>query len=682
MGDVFTILDLVIFFGALIVVMGVGLYAGRKEETSGDYYLAGRSVRWWGVAGSIFGSNVSANHMVGMMGVGFTIGFAQSHFELGAIAGLMLLCYGFLPVYRKLNLYTLSEYLEKRYDARSRISYAVIMVLIMVVVQMGPGLYIGARSICLVLGGDAVHEVEADGADEKLTSIQVNKNYYYGFVIALAVVAAGYTIQGGLKAVIMTDVLQSVLLLAAGLVVAWLTFHRLGGWGAMMSLDAAQDGAQKMHLYLPSNHAQLPWTGVLTGLMAMHFFYWGTNQFIVQRALGAQSDAEARLGIVTAGFLKLLIPFFSICGGVAAFYLFRRELPGQKIDSDAVFTQLVLLIIPAGYGIVGLISAGVIGAILSSVDSMMNSAATIVAVDLYQRYINPQASDRQMIWIGRVAIVVFVIIAALVAIFILDPNSTDNFFLQIANYQNYFTPGLLIAFAMGMFWRRGTATAGFATIVAGVVFSWGVEAGYNHYVGGGLSREAYELVLNPAQLENLTEEKAFPEELKGMTSEQRTEYLATQGSQMSTTVRYFGPQLNFFHRVVFVLGLSAIVYVLVSFVTHRDPEKERYTWTDLGGHAPEDLRHIFLAILASILVFAGLGTLLYQDILTPLLSASFAFLWTFVLFARAAATSIAKRVASGDKDAGRSAIALWITEDRLWAGLLCGWAVFMMYYFK
>ncbi len=682
MGDVFTPLDLVIFFGALVAVMGIGLYAGRKEDTSSDYYLAGRSVRWWGVAGSIFGSNVSANHMVGMMGVGFSVGFAQSHFELGAIAGLMLLCYGFLPVYRKLNLYTLSEYLEKRYDERSRICYAIIMVLIMVVVQMGPGLYIGARSICLVLGGDAVHEVAAEGANEGLTNIQVNTNYYYAFVIALAVVAAAYTIQGGLKAVIMTDVLQSILLLAAGLLVAVLVFHRLGGWGAMMALDAAEDGAQKMHLYLPSNHQQLPWTGVLTGLLAMHFFYWGTNQFIVQRALGARTDAEARLGIVTAGFLKLLIPFFSICGGVAAFYLFRRELPGRTIDSDAVFTELVLLIIPAGYGIIGLISAGVIGAILSSVDSMMNSSATIVAVDLYQRYINPEATDRQMIWIGRIAIVVFVTSAALVAVFVLDPNSKDNFFLQIANYQNYFTPGLLVAFALGMFWRRGTAAAGFAAIVAGVVFSWGVEAGYNKFVGSDMSQPVYELILDPVKLDSLTDKSSLPAELQNMNSEQLAAYLKNRSDELPTVVRYFGPQLNFFHRVVFVLGLSAVVYVLVSLVTHRDPEKERYVWTDLGGHAPTDLSRAFLGIAGSLAVFAILGVLMYQAILTPLTAAVLAFSWTFVLFARAAATSIAKRVAAGGEDAGRSPAGLWITEDRLWAGLLSGLAVFLMFYFK
>lgn len=678
MGDVFQTLDLVIFFVALISVMAIGLYAGRKEDTSSDYYLAGRSVRWWGVAGSIFGSNVSANHMVGMMGLGFTVGFAQSHFELGAIAGLMLLCYGFLPVYRKLNLYTLSEYLGARYDERSRICYAVIMVVIMAIVQMGPGLYIGSRSICLVLGGDAVSEIQVEGQDEATTKVHVNRTYYNTFVIALAVVAAAYTIQGGLKAVIMTDVLQSCLLLAAGLVVAWLTFQRLGGWEAMMALDSAPTGAHKMHLYLPSNHEKLPWTGVLTGLMAMHCFYWGTNQFIVQRALGARSDREARLGIVTAGFLKLTIPFFSICGGIAAYYLFQRDLPDRQIDSDAVFTELVLLIIPAGYGIIGLISAGVIGAILSSVDSMMNSAATIVAVDIYQRHFNPDADDRQMIRVGRISIAVFVTMAAAVAIFVLNPNSEENFFLQIADYQNYLTPGLLVAFVLGIFWRRGTAAAGFATIVAGVFFSWGVESGYNRYLG--MPPALHQLVTEEKTLDQF-KEKDLPAEMRGLSRADQMAYVKEQERKITAVIQYFGPRLNFFHRVVIVLGLSAVVYVIVSLVTKRDPEKERFIWTDLGGHDPTDLKHVFIAILLSVLIFAGLAVAVYLHAVAATLAAWASALWTFLLFVRMSSRSIQRRVAVGGEDAARSTFTLWLTEDRLWAGLLCGMAMFMMYYF-
>lgn len=646
MGEVFTTLDLVIFFAALVGVMVVGLIAGRSEKTSEDYFLAGRSVPWWGVAGSIFGSNVSANHMVGMMGIGFSIGFAQSHFELGAIFGLMVLCYGFLPVYRKLNVYTLSEYLGRRYDERSRLAYAVIMLVIMVVVQMVPGLYIGARSICVLMGGDAIETVaEISGAvipenangeqqTEQTTAGKqkrnVNQTYYNVFVIALAVIAAGYTIFGGLKAVIWTDVIQSVLLLAAGIGVAILTFQKIGGWAAMMALDQA--GAHKMSLYRPMNDPDLPWTGVFTGLMTLHCFYWGTNQFIVQRALAARSDAEARLGIVAAGFLKLLIPFFAIASGVAAFYLFQAE--NQAVDPDAVFPEVVKLVIPIGTGIVGLIAAGLIGAILSSIDSMMNSAATIVTIDVYKRHINPDATDRQMILVGRVSIVAFVTLAALMAIVVLNPNSKENFFLQIVDYSGYLTPGLLVAFVLGMFWRGATGTGAFVIMLAGVLFSWIVQYIYDNFLG-----------IHPA------------------------------------IAGYLGSELNFFHRVVVVIALCVLLHVAISLKGQPDAEKSRLTWTDLGGHAAGDLKNLLTAFVVSIAFFALLGWVMVMEWFTPSACAWIGAAWTMLMFVRAIGRSMAKRRAADDGDHPTNPLAAVLREDRFWAAILCAMAVFMLYYF-
>ena len=695
MGDVFSTLDLVIFFGTLIVVMAVGLIAGRREETSEDYFLAGRTIPWWGVAGSIFGSNVSANHMVGMMGIGFSIGFAQSHFELGAIFGLLVLCFGFLPVYRKLRVYTLSEYLGRRFDDRSRVAYAVIMVIIMAVVQMVPGLYIGARSVCVLVGGDAVYEetieyqptvgdlsADAETAQpEKVGQIKQRSDttWYAGFVIALAIVSAAYTIFGGLKAVVWTDMIQSVLLLGAGIVIAVLTFNRLGGWSEMMSLDAAAGDAAKMHLYLPSNHPQLPFTGVFTGLIAMHCFYWGTNQFIVQRALGARSDSEARLGIIAAGFLKLLIPFFAIGGGVAAFYVFKSEMPDKTIAPDVAFTELVKLVIkPVGYGVIGLISAGVIGAILSSIDSMMNSAATIVTFDIYKKFIKPDASDREMIFVGRLSIVAFVVLAAVMAIFVLDPNSEANFFLQIADYQNYLTPGLLVAFVMGMFWKRGTATAAIVTIAAGIIFSWGVEAGYNNLHG-----------MNPAVYQVATDQMPrgavklsdLPENVRDKNLSEINQYIDAESQKLSTVNQFLGAKLNFFHRVVGVLALCIAIFIIVSLLTAGDAEKSRLVWTDLGGHSPSDLKRLLTAIGASICVLAILGYIMYRGWLSPAFAAILGAGWTLTMFWGTLGRLLAKRFQAGDMTLANHPYRALLQEDRFWAGILCAMAVFMHFYF-
>ena len=692
-------LDYIIFFATLIGAMLVGFIVGRQENTSEDYFLAGRSIRWFGVAGSIFGSNVSANHMIGMLGVGFSIGFAQSHFELGAIAGLLLMCYGFLPVYRKLKVYTLSEFLEHRYDHRSRLMYAIIMVILMAFVQMVPALYIGSRTICELIGNDAIVTQEGpsagtendttetrpqDNGDRTVAEISqpnkakrfVNMTYYSWFVIALAVIAASYTILGGLKAVVYTDVIQSVLMLIAGIAVALFTFNEIGGWGAMMAFDNAA-ASSKMNLYLPTNHPQLPWTGVLTGLMFMHCFYWGTNQFIVQRALAATSDKEARIGIIAAGFLKLLIPFFAIATGVAAYYLFQidAQFKGQQIDPDTAFPVLVnTLISPLGMGLVGLIAAGLIGAILSSIDSMMNSAATIITIDIYQRYLKPDASDQEMIRVGRYIIIVLMAAAALLAIYVINPNSEANFFLTIADYSNYLTPGLLVAFILGIFWKRGTTNAAFVAILAGVAFSVIVPKVYD----SNMSRTEYDLVLSETQdLETLVssmQRKNFSADLQEMTiPELETHLKSNIQPDINSLRKTFGPKLNFFHRVIFVIGLTAILYIVISYFEQPDPEKSRITWTDLGGHDPGHLKSLGLTILVSVAIYALLGWLMVSGSLDQVIAAFIAAGWTMAVYAR--------QVLRTKHDETRDAISLLLRDERSLAGLLAASAMFMMYYF-
>jgi SSS family solute:Na+ symporter len=718
MGEVFQTLDIVLFFAALIGVMAIGLIAGRNEKTSEDYFLAGKSIPWWGVAGSIYGSNVSANHMVGMMGVGFSIGFFQSHFELGAILGLMVLCYFFLPVYRKLGVYTLSEYLGKRYDDRSRVSYAIIMVIIMAVVQMVPGLYIGSRTICVLLGGAAVEEVvlpsaaqpaaaqpastqqpaaieSADAtaantaaddapasngevvasAEAAPTKTNVKFGYYALFVILLAGISGAYTIFGGLKAVVWTDFMQSMLLLVAGIAIAILTFNELGGWSEMMRLDQAEArDVQRMHVYLPPNHPQLPWTGVLTGLFAMHCFYWGTNQFIVQRALGAKSDSDANLGIIAAGFLKLLIPFFAIAPGVAAFYLFREKMPGRTISPDAVFPELVMYVIPAGYGLVGIIGAGLIGAILSSIDSMMNSAATIVTMDIYQKYINPNATDKQLIRAGRISIIGFVLLATLLALFIMDPNSDANFFLQIVNYQNYLTPGILVAFFMGMFWKRGTATGAFCAIIAGIVLSWAAVEVYDSQYG--MPRPFYDVLMEQTTVEEINISK-LPDAYKEMTHDELRPVIDGFSSRITSVSRTFGPSLNFFHRVVFVIPLSALLHIIVSLMTRPDEEKSRLNWTDVGGHRPSDLKNLVIRILGTIAIFAILAVLMVYETITPAVASCLASVVTFASFQHHIALN--RRTTVDDTDA--EFIVPLPRDDRFWASLLCSAAVFLHYFY-
>jgi SSS family solute:Na+ symporter len=694
MNSLLSTTDLIIFFGSLLAVMGMGLWVGRKEDSSEDYFLAGRSTRWWGVAGSIFGSNVSANHIVGMMGVGFAVGFAQSHFEITAIAGLLMLCYFFLPVYRKLNVYTLSDYLSKRYDDRSRVSYALIMVIIMVVIQMVPGFYIGSRSINILLQGDTGRKAVAEAVfseDGKFSEIKVlhggekygsspavlvnNKqadfleasvidgkieavsiisslpesistplnisfaggnvenpelspgdvdpfSYKLGILI-MALVTGTYVILGGLKAVIITDVIQSVLLLLAGLLVAFITFSQpeIGGWANLMARDLGTEGVERFHLYNSSNHPALPWTGVLSGLMILHFYYWGTNQFIVQRALSAVSDKEAKMGIIAAGFFKLLIPFFSIGTGIAAFYLFKDR--NLEVAQDAVFIKLLTeLIAPIGFGLVGLIAAGMIGAILSSLDSMMNSAATIMTFDLYKKYVNPDADDRKLISIGRIWIITFIVLAGFITIYTMDPNSKGSFFLHVAKHQGNLISGVVVAFFLGMCWKRATAAGGVAAIIAGVIFSYSI----------------------PILYANLAE-----------------------GNQ--PLVDLFGEKLNFMHGAFLSAILSILVHILVSLKTQPDQEKGKLTWTGLQIFSPQELSVFVKTLLFCVAVYATLAILVVLGTISPSIAAFIGALWTFGCF-----------YISASRKAKQACIPIY-QEDRLWAGGLAGSAIFMLFYF-
>ena len=619
-----TTLDIVIFFGALFAVMGLGLLVGRKENSTEDYFLAGRQTRWWGVAGSIFGSNISANHIVGMMAVGFSLGFVESHFEITAIAGLLMMCYFFLPVYRKLNVYTLSDYLSKRYDDRCRIAYSIIMVSIIVFVMMVPAFYIGSRSVNILLVEDShIQQVLASASSENPQKITIDHTYYVIGILVMALVTGSYVILGGLKAVIITDVIQSLLMLIGASIVAYLTFGspEIGGWEGMRELD--REGKDLMHLYLPSDHPKRPWTGVLSGLLVLHFYYWGTNQFIVQRALAAKTDREARIRIIGAGFFKLLIPFISIGTGIAAYYLFRDRMPGVAVDGDTAFPLLMREVVAqAGAGLVGLVAAGLIGAILSSVDSMMNSAATLITFDIYKKYVKPDASENELIRMGRWCIAGLVTGSAVLTIFIMDPNTEDNFFTYVASHQSKLVGGLVVAFFMGMVWKGATAAGGLAAIISGVAFSYLLPPLYSSTIG-----------------------------------------------QSPMFVSIFGENLNFFHSVFLAAILAAIVHITVSKLTQPDEEKGKLTWIGLGIFSPTQLAVFGKTLLLSLAIYGLLGALVALKTIEPVIGAWVGAAWTFGCFYLAAQVKA--------KEAGNPVY----KEDRFWAGGLASCAIFMMFYF-
>ena len=237
-----------------------------------------------------------------------------------------------------------------------------------------------------------------------------------------------------------------------------------------------------MRLYLPTDHPNLPWTGIFTGLMLQHAFNFSTNQFIVQRALAASSDEDARKGLIASGFLKLTIPFFSIATGIAAYYLFQSRFGQMDFNSDNTFLKLVETVIPSGVGLHGMILAGLTAATFSSVDSMMNAATTLLSVDVYQKYVHPEAREKQLLRFSRLAIVGMVVLSIAAALYTYTPDRSNNFFLRVSAQLSYFTPGIMAAFFYGAISPRASARGAVLAMVLVPVFGVSLEWAYKHWL--------------------------------------------------------------------------------------------------------------------------------------------------------------------------------------------------------
>jgi SSS family solute:Na+ symporter len=450
-------LDVLVVAATIVGITVFGMWIGRKEASTGDYYLAGKSVAWWAVAGSIFGTNISSHHMVGMMGAGLKEGFAQANFEFGAIFGLLMLSYFFLPFYRRMGLYTLSQYLGRRFDERSQLVYSITNMAFLLIQMVGT-MILGALTI------------------DKLTAGSPYAISYGLAVCLLAIVAGAYTFFGGLKADIFNDVVQSVLLLiASGMLAVLAIWHpNVGGLSGLLEKQP-----EKFHVFFHAGHPELPWSGVLSGLMVLHLYYWGTNQFIVQRTLGARSDWDARMGVISAGFFKLLIPFLCIVPGMAAGYILAID---PATESDTAFAGLTRTLLPTGYGLVGVVMAGLVAGILSTIDSMMNSTATLFTFDIYKKYVRPDASEMRLIWVGRASMMLMVALAIGLSLYF--GQTKGGIFNRMADFNAYLVPGVIVAYVAGILQPFVTRTASFVCILAGpflsILFEQTARLAFNH----------------------------------------------------------------------------------------------------------------------------------------------------------------------------------------------------------
>jgi SSS family solute:Na+ symporter len=428
-----SIFDMVVFIGFYIVVVGISLFKSRKETGSEDYFLAGRGLTWWLIGISIVAANISTEQFVGMAGQGAgSVGLAVTNWQLVGAAGIVIIAFTLLPRFLKAGIYTMPEYLEYRYNSTARAIMALMTVIIYVAVLLTAVLYSGGLTLRTIFG------------------LSLTKGVWL-----IGIIATLYTVWGGLKAVAWADLFQGLALLAGGIIIFFLGLNACGGWEKFSTANA-----DKLHMVLPGTHEGLPWTGVASGMWIVIVYYCGLNQFIVQRNLAARSLRDGQLGVIFAGALWLLVPFAIVIPGIMSYQLY-----GSQMDKpDEAFPMLIRNLVPQGMR--GFMFAAIAGAVISSLASMLNSAATIFTMDIYKRIIAPNASQKGLVSLGRVLTLLFAAGGCLLAPK-LDNPKFESVFQFIQQFQGYIWPGVVAAFLIGMLVPTAPAMAGVAALLCG-----------------------------------------------------------------------------------------------------------------------------------------------------------------------------------------------------------------------
>ncbi len=452
----FANLDYAVFFSYFVVVLGIALWVSRKpkghDRNADDFFLAGRALPWWVIGCSLIASNISTEQLIGMNGTAFESGIAViSYSWIGAAVAIIIVAKFFLPAFLEMKIYSMPEFLEKRFDRNVATTMGIFWLLVYVFVNLTSVLSLGAISLKTVLGIPILHGV-----------------------ILLAAVSAIYTIYGGLAAVAWTDFIQVGVLIAGGLMVTWFGLDAIGqGQGIVTGFCTLMEKApEKFHTVLPATHDELPWTGVFFGgLWIAAISYWGCNQYIIQRALAAKSLKEAQNGLLFAAFLSLVVSIIIVLPGMIAYDLCAELIT----ERDEAFPTLIRELIPVGW--TGLIVAALVAAIVSSLNSMTNSAATIFTMDIYRNLFRSGASQRELVTVGRLASAAALIVAVSIAPTVADLGKIFKF---IQEYSGFVFPGVLTIFLFGLFWKRATSRAALTVVLMTIplsalykfVFSW------------------------------------------------------------------------------------------------------------------------------------------------------------------------------------------------------------------
>lgn len=484
--------DFLIILIYLIIVLSIGFYFRKKSKSSEEYFLAGRSVGWIAIGASLFATNISSEHFLGLAGTGSKSGLAVGQFEWLACLILLFLGWVFTPFYLKSNVFTMPEFLERRYNTASRYYLSIVSIIGYVLTKISIALYAGGILLQAVMGWDM-----------------------YTAAVVIVLITGLYTVLGGLSAVIYTDLVQMFILIIGSIALTLIGLDKAGGWNNLV----ANTPVDFWSVFKPLSDPDFPWTGIIFGAPILGIWYWCTDQYIVQRVLSAKNLSHAQSGTIFAGFLKILPVFILVLPGIIAFYLSNGTVTG-----DHAYAWLVTNLLPTG--LKGLVVAGLLAALMSSLSAMFNSTSTLLTIDIFKKF-KPNADEKSIVAFGRIATGAMVLLGLLWIPFI-SLLSDERMYVYLQSVQAYISPPIAACFLFGLFWKRVNGKGAIASLITGLI------------VG------AFRLII---EIQNKME-------------------------PLSNELLKYVASINFLHFAIFLFILTSAVLVGVSLATEKPDEKK------------------------------------------------------------------------------------------------------------
>ena len=551
-GSVFNGLDWsVIALFAVGMIATVAFSMRKKNESGKDYFLSGRDANWLQIGSSIFSSNIGSEHLVGLAGAGFVTGMAMAHWEMHGWI-ILILGWVFVPLYDRMKVFTMPEFLELRFSRGSRNVLSLLTMASLVLTKIAATIYAGDVVIRTLLGVESVN------------LFGHNVDIFWVIALGLAFTTGLYTIFGGMRVIMYTAVLQTPVLIFGSLAILYVGLHTLGhgslieGWRATKA--AVGDN---IHLIRSNSDPDWPWLAILPGSAMIGFWYWCTDQYIVQRVLAGKNQQESRRGTILAGFFKLTPVFIFLVPGMVAFALTQTPGSGFATSGDAAYTSLVGQILP--HGLRGMVACGMIVALMASLGSKFNAAATLFTMDFYREW-HPNASGKTEVFVGRIATAAIVFLGICWVLVIKSLHT--NLYLYLQNVQGYLSPAIAVLFVMGVFWKRATAPAALWSFVVGMI--------------GGFARLAADLVMrNDSETVTKLKQQLYH---GAITLSQYNEGIAPIRAKFGVLFDFWNIFWLYYCEGLFVF--TAALMIVISLLTKApDVKTVKYTWY---GASPEE----------------------------------------------------------------------------------------------